>query len=1066
MADRSILYRLRAVLQGGYVAVAQEIQLLASYVGVLNGVSDSETALRRLDGTGIGSAIFTFTGAYSAESSNINEWFGNKQLVRLRCIDSGTSTAVSGAVSFTLPGATALNTAFDALVTLGLPETLRFVIEYTGPSDDFLQIRPRSAPSPQIGGVTNIIVRTGVAAEIEITRTSGTISDYVFLSIGGVASGGNLSADSIKLINPAVAVWDASAAGVLPIQGVTKGNAYRVVNAPSDGSGRFGETMVNNDWVVWNAETAPSTQNSWSITPLNWFVIAAHDVRRITALEQEFLTGIQESPESNRNAVIRGLNYADTANEIRMQIYTNRGDYDAADLNNNGVIDQYVNVSEQNGYLAIRLPGTLSSLTNVLPTLYVYREDSSNEFTELLNLQNDFMHQGDFGQESDFLSNSIVNYSVGDTLRIYLGSLLERYNIPNLDIFESNLSDAVQTKLNRSNDQGIDEQRLSNLETKLQAIFPLTPDVDILVNWANIYDPIHGFADIDIVNGYSLIADHRSSTQRYESAGVTFGTDTDVITYTGLSNNLHRSFGFALPQSDELTLTGTSGTANITINGTVYLATFNTDLTTTASDFVTSHAIALNTAGITVTSNGAVLTFVANDPSAEFTRIAPNATGDLTGTFSTTLPVNKTLMWIVDGGTNIPFVDITSIGTIRVNNYMPAHQVGTRFDNQPHFLTRTSGDQIVTTAGGSLATFTIPNIPSGATEQIRSIQVGVSVYENTTDTLAQHLEPVGLPATNVDASLQTFDARIELGPEHGNRVVDVRIGYTLRVDGANMLIDFTLESAPSGIGVSFDRNTIAFLSYTAQSITARVDDFLTLNDGFGPYSFVGQQEFILSMRPVIGGHGEQTGFLEVVPAAVGSAGVIDQLNDVNIRIPTPLWDSIRVADDIGFKTFVADHYFVHSEVAGLLQHRTERWAYGKARLQTINSGHSFTEAVDLALGSTIGGSPIGPVTVQAELVVYEATGKGTGPGELVSSIVLPANYVNYKYVHITEYDTTNMQFRHAEFPTYILSAGLVDVNDNVRLQGNTLLQWTSGTRTLTMNLSSPIQEILRVSLKD
>ena len=623
----------------------------------------------------------------------------------------------------------------------------------------------------------------------------------------------------------------------------------------------------------------------------------------------------------------------------------------------------------------------------------------------------------------------------------------------------------VESNLLNQIDQHGSGADTSSLEHKVSALFPLTPDVDTLINWANIYDPIHGAATVDIINGYSLIADHRSSTQKYESIGVTFGTGTNVITYSGLSENLHRSFGFALPQTNTVTLTGTSGTANIPVGGVDYLAEFNTSLTTTASDFVTSHSTALSTAGVIVTSNTDVLTFVSSDPSELFTiSDAVNVTGDLAGTEATAALADKTLMWIVDGGTNIPFVDITSAGNIRVNNYTPAEEVSTRVDNQAHFLTRASGDQIVTTAGGSLATFTIPNFPSGATEQLRSLQIGVDVYQQTTDTQAEHLETISIPAINGSQSLQTFDASIPLGPLHGNRVVDVTIGYTFRVVGPDMLVDLTLESAPSGIRVSFDNDTVAFLSYTAQNIVARVDDFRNLNDAAGDYTFTGQQEFILSMRPVIGGDGEQTGFLEVVPAAVGSDGFIDQLNDTDVRIPTPLWDGIQVADDIGFKTFVANHYFRHSEVAGLLQHRTEEWAYGIARLQTINSGHSITEAVDLASGSTIGGSPIGPGTVQAEVVVYEALNKTTGLNGLVSSVVLPADYGNYKYIHVTEYDVTNLQFRHAEIPTYIFTAGLVDVNDNVRLQGNTVMDWTAGTRTLAMN---PVaQEILRVTLKD
>jgi hypothetical protein len=59
-----------------------------------------------------------------------------------------------------------------------------------------------------------------------------------------------------------------------------------------------------------------------------------------------------------------------------------------------------------------------------------------------------------------------------------------------------------------------------------------------------------------------------------------------------------------------ITLTGTSGSANITIDGEEYLATYASSLTTTATNFVTNRAAAILAAtGIVVTSAGAVLTF-------------------------------------------------------------------------------------------------------------------------------------------------------------------------------------------------------------------------------------------------------------------------------------------------------------------------------------------------------------------------------------------------------------------------------------------------------------------------
>lgn len=81
--------------------------------------------------------------------------------------------------------------------------------------------------------------------------------------------------------------------------------------------------------------------------------------------------------------------------------------------------------------------------------------------------------------------------------------------------------------------------------------------------------------------------------------------------------------------SIEATLTGTSGTANINVNGTDYLATFNTDLATTASDFDDTHSAALTAAGVEVADAGAVLTFTSEDP---ISVSVTNATGDLAGT--------------------------------------------------------------------------------------------------------------------------------------------------------------------------------------------------------------------------------------------------------------------------------------------------------------------------------------------------------------------------------------------------------------------------------------------------
>ena len=849
MADQHFPYKFKPALQGQNIADAEDVELLATYVGVLTGATDTETALQRIDATGQGSRIRQFTGSFTADGTNITEWFGGRQLTRLRCTDSNIAVGQTGTVTFQLPGSAALNTAFDQLQTAGVEEVIRFIIEYTGPSKDRLSIIPRPGATPIITGQTNIIVRTGIAAEIEVTRTSGTISDYVFQAIGGIGDGGELF-DAIRLQNPASVVWDASSTGTLPTQ-VAKGSAYKVVNAPTDGSGRFGEVMYTDDWVVWEGETF----TAWATEPHQWFVMSAHDVRRITALETDFLTDIAITAQSDRNGVTRGANYADTAGEIRLKIYNSQSDYSAADLNTTGDIDEYTDTSDATGVLAIRLSGTRATLLSVLPTLYVYVE-SSGTFTRLFNLNDDFAYQGDFGSESDYVSINTINYTANDTIRIYIGSIVDRYNAPNFDVFESNLSDAVQAKLNRTDGNGtVDEQRLSALESKMDGLFPLTPDVSKLNDFADIYNDSNTVQTVSITTGYSLIADYRSSSDKYESSGVTYSdAGDDVVTYTGLSENLHRAFGFKV-----------------------------------------------------------------------------------------TAPDDEVLMWIVDGSTRIPFIDITSAGNVRINNYRSETTQGDHVTNQLHALTRTSGDEFISTATDSVSTFTITNFPSGATETSRSMQIEIDVAVNGTDTLAGHFQDIQLPADNTAQARQTFDASIPLGPLHGNRTVNVTIGYELRVSGSDLLIDFTLVSAPSDVTVRMN-DVYTYLSYTPAATTTRVDNFVAFNDEGGTYTFTGEIDFIVSFQP----H-QFDNAMAAVAGAITSTGTVTLFNDITVPQPAHSFDSVEIPDDINFVTILPDHYFIHRDIGALLPRRGTKWAYGLALLEEVTE-QQITEQVDFTQG--------------------------------------------------------------------------------------------------------------------
>jgi hypothetical protein len=94
----------------------------------------------------------------------------------------------------------------------------------------------------------------------------------------------------------------------------------------------------------------------------------------------------------------------------------------------------------------------------------------------------------------------------------------------------------------------------------------------------------------------------------------------------------------AVAEVDTITLTGTAGTANITINGTAYLATFATDLTTTAANFESSHAATILAREGEVVVSAATTTLVVTSGIAGLgiTTAIANVSGNLDGTIAQT----------------------------------------------------------------------------------------------------------------------------------------------------------------------------------------------------------------------------------------------------------------------------------------------------------------------------------------------------------------------------------------------------------------------------------------------
>lgn len=113
--------------------------------------------------------------------------------------------------------------------------------------------------------------------------------------------------------------------------------------------------------------------------------------------------------------------------------------------------------------------------------------------------------------------------------------------------------------------------------------------------------------------------------------------DNAALTPTSSQIKLIDIDNAAVKQVATVTVTGTTGTANVAFNGVNYLATFATSLTVTATNFVTAHAAALLLRGVVVTSSTADLIFTSAVPGQPF--LAPtitNATGDLAGSVAAT----------------------------------------------------------------------------------------------------------------------------------------------------------------------------------------------------------------------------------------------------------------------------------------------------------------------------------------------------------------------------------------------------------------------------------------------
>jgi hypothetical protein len=103
------------------------------------------------------------------------------------------------------------------------------------------------------------------------------------------------------------------------------------------------------------------------------------------------------------------------------------------------------------------------------------------------------------------------------------------------------------------------------------------------------------------------------------------------------------------------TLTGTSGTANVNINGVDYLATFDTDLTTTAANFATAHApdLLARFGRVVVAPSGVTLVVTAGYPGMNVLVTVTNVSGNLAGSVAPTTAAVKNTSLVAGAAKNI-----------------------------------------------------------------------------------------------------------------------------------------------------------------------------------------------------------------------------------------------------------------------------------------------------------------------------------------------------------------------------------------------------------------------------
>lgn len=745
------------------------------------------------------------------------------------------------------------------------------------------------------------------------------------------------------------------------LEGLTL-NAGDAVIASTSNANAFGTSVGKGD-ALFTKVNNPA-QDITNTT--DWLRLEGDDSYSVTLSEHTLLNSINEEDDP-----VRVID-AGTETTITFYILATQATGDG-DLTGGQTGSFTKTTDDLRGNLYVRVPSVYDSATGA-DNLYVEVTEPNGTVVSFQKLstykeRDDLLVGGDDVYESDATGNSpvtAIGYRANQIIRLWRTRLSRTWYLP-LGVFDfirsiadesipvTKLDSVTQTLLRVLQEHAIDDEALlQSVSSKVDTLFPLTPDVTILTDWADIYDPARASEVVTIVPGYTLLADFRgtSASDHYESAGVTYTAGTNVSQYSGLTDDLHRCFGF---------------------------------------------------------------------------RVSAAA--------------NQTLLSIGTGGSAIPFIDITSGGNLRVNNYTPARTQDEEVSNRVNLVRSPSTGTGTLAVGGAVSTYTAPGYPANTSNQSRTVGVDLEVLVSGSDTFAAGDIGFDIPDTLVAQAKRTIDHTFNLGPLRGNRRPTCTIGYEVRVSGSDLLLDLSLEQADSDITLRV--NNVDFLqSYTATTTIARVDSFENFGDGAGTFTFSGDHEFLFAFHPF-----EEQGTMEVVPVAINTTtGATTQLNDIAVPIPGAgfTFDEVEVPDTIEFRTFLPNHFFIHSGLVTLLGDRTTQWVYALARLEET-TGHAVTEAVDLNAGSTLNG------TAFSRDISSTAIG-GTGN----SVLTLPADYTGFEVIALWITEDTGQSMNQQLLTRELENNATIA---NVRIAGNDTAAWNRTARTLTLHETTDTYEV-------